>query len=173
MALMHVVIDGYNFLHASAQSDHDWMHLPLEDARAAMLGFLAVRRRPRREKITVVFDGSGRVQGGLRADNLHGIEVVFSEPGVTADEVICSMIAAAPNPRAFLVVTADRAIRTAVLMHGAKVIAPLTFLVSSEEHDDERRRRSAKEPPEKFKGTRRGEVERWKKIFGFDDDTDE
>jgi len=170
MAPMHILIDGYNFLHASAGTDHDWTPLPLEDARIAIVNFLATRRRPRREQLTVVFDGAGTRYMDVRRENQRGVEVIFSPAGVTADEVIRGTVRDAPNPRSILVVSADREIADFVKRLGAKVIGPLTFLTTSEERHIERRRRAAPEPPEKFRGTGPGEVKRWRKIFGFDEE---
>lgn len=172
MAVMHVIIDGYNFLHASAEADYDWIRLSLEDARTAIVYFLATRGRPRREHLTVVFDGAGSLEYNIRSENQQGVEVVFSEAGVTADEVICTMVANAPNARSVLVVSADREIRGFVKKYGAKVIAPLTFMTTAEEHHERRSRRPPPEPPEKFKGTAKGEIEHWRKVFGFDDEED-
>jgi predicted RNA-binding protein with PIN domain len=166
--MFHIVIDGYNVIHASRDTDFDLTHLELEDARYALLGFLATHRRPAREKITVVFDGSSGIRP--RISETRGIEVVFSEAGVTADEVICNMVAGAPNPRGILVVSDDREIRTNVLAFGAKVVASRNFLHQAEEESDKRRKAGPREPPEKFKGTPPGEVERWRKILGFDEE---
>ncbi|MHC4712589.1 MAG: NYN domain-containing protein [Planctomycetota bacterium] len=171
MSLLHILIDGYNVLHASAGTDHDWTHLSLEEARNAILVFLSGAIHARQEKVTVVFDGSGRIDDFPRTRNLRGIEVVFSEPGVTADEVICQIVSAAPNPRSVLVVSADREIRRHALNHGAKVIAPDTFLASSQRRRERRRRQGEREPPEKFRGVNGGDVQRWKRILGFDDES--
>jgi len=170
MALKHILIDGYNFLHASAGTDHDWTELPLEDAREAMVSFLAAGGRPHRQSLTVVFDGAGTRQYDTRAENRQGVEVIFSEAGVTADEVIRGMVSEAPDPRSILVVTADRAIRDFVRKLGAKVTAPATFLTNCDRRRMKRRRRTPREPPEKFRGTAPGEVKRWRKILGFDEE---
>ena len=171
--MFHILIDGYNFLHASRGTDHDWTELSLEDARAAIVGFLASRRRPGREKVTVVFDGGAAASYGTRQENVHGVEVLFSEAGVTADEVIGRTVRNAPDPRSFLVVTADRQIRNEVQRLGAKIVGPLNFLIASQQHHEKRQRRPAAEPREKYQGTSPGEVEHWKKIFGFDQDKEE
>jgi len=173
MALKHILVDGYNFLHASAGTDHDWTGLPLEQARAAMVSFLADVGRPRRESLTVVFDGAGTMQYDTRAENRRGVEVIFSEAGVTADEVIRDMVGKAPDPRSVLVVTADREIRDFVRKPGARVIAPATFLANCDRRRMKRRRRTPREPPEKFRGTAPGEVKRWRRILGFDDEEEE
>lgn len=172
MALLHVIIDGYNFLHASAGTDHDWTPLALEEARNAIVAFLAGAIHPKQEKVTIVFDGSGRMEESPRGHNVKGIEVVFSEAGVTADEVICKTVDAAPNPRAVLVVSADRAIRQHALSRAAKVLAPSTFLASSAKRRERAARRPPREPREKFHGVSGGEVQKWKEILGFDDEED-
>jgi len=165
--MFHILIDGYNLIHASRGADFDWTDLGLEDARRALVDFLATRRRPQKERITVVFDG---VSGAYpRASAAHGIEVVFSESGDTADKVICKMAAAAPNPRAVLVVSDDREIRSKALAIGAKVVAARGFLRRAEEESEKRRRAGPPEPREKYTGTDPGQVERWRKILGFDD----
>ena len=172
MAVMHIIIDGYNFLHASAGTEHDWTRLSLEDARAATVNFLSTHRRPQQERLTIVFDGAGSLQYDTRGENQQGIEVVFSEAGVNADEVIRTMVSDAPNPRSILVVSADREIRDFVRTLGAKVIAPQTFLATSQEHHERRLKRPPSEPPEKFRGISPGEVEGWRRVFGFGDEED-
>ncbi|MCD6406097.1 MAG: NYN domain-containing protein [Planctomycetes bacterium] len=173
MALLHIVVDGYNFLHASRDTDWDFTALSLEEAREAIVAFLAVHRGALREKVTVVFDGTRSVVYGAKSENTRGVEVIFSEPGETADEVICRMVAGSPNPRAFLVVTADRAIRNAVQASGARIIGPRNFLLSSQEDHERRRKRREAEPREKYEGTTPGQVEKWREILGFDKDPDE
>lgn len=165
--MLHIIIDGYNLLHASRGTDFDWTGLSLEKARTAIVGFLVTHRRPSRESITIVFDGSAEVITP-RATKVHGIEVIFSEPGVNADEVIRRMAAGAPNPRNLLVVTADREIRSSVLAVGAKVVAPLNFLLRAAEESEKRRKAPPREPREKYTGPDAGQVEQWRKIFGFD-----
>jgi len=164
--MFHILIDGYNLIHASRGTDFDWTNLPLEDQRKALLDFLLTRRRPGREKITVVFDGSSGIYP--RDAHVHGIDIVFSEAGVTADTVICDIVASSPNPRAYLVVSDDRGIRTSVLAAGAKVVATRSFLVRAEEEREKRAQAGPREPREKYTGTQPGEVERWREILGFD-----
>ncbi len=165
--MLHILIDGYNLLHASRNTDHDWTTLSLEDARAAMVGFLVTHRRPGREPITVVWDGASE-RMPQRPERVHGVEVVFSEPGVSADEVIIETVAHSPNPRSFLVVTDDRKIQDAVKNSGAKVVGTLGFLHRSQQESDRRSKAPRPEPREKYTGPLPGEVDEWMKIFGFD-----
>ncbi len=171
--MLHIVVDGYNFLYASRGTDCDFTALSLEKAREAIVTFLTIYRQAKREKVTVVFDGTRSVVYGARSEITRGVEVTFSDPGETADEVICRMVAGSPNPRSFLVVTADRAIRNAVQASGARIIGPRNFLLSSREDYERRRKRREAEPREKYEGTPQGQVKKWREIFGFDKDCHE
>jgi predicted RNA-binding protein with PIN domain len=168
--MFHIVIDGYNLLHASRGMDHDWTHLELEEARTAIISFLATRRQPTRENITIVFDGAAELIVP-RESRVHGIEIVFSEPGVNADEAIRILVATSPNPKSVLVVTADRQIKDAVLKVGAKVVSPVSFLQRAEEESEKRKKAPPREPREKYTGVDKGQVAMWRKIFGFDKGT--
>jgi len=165
--MFHIIIDGYNLLHASRGMDHDWTHLELEEARAAIINFLATRRQPTREDITIVFDGAAELLQA-RATRIQGIEVVFSEPGVNADEVIRDMVKTAPNPKSVLVVTGDRQIKEPALKIGAKVVSPASFLERAEEESEKRKKAPPREPREKYVGIDKGQVAMWRRIFGFD-----
>jgi predicted RNA-binding protein with PIN domain len=167
--MLHLLIDGYNLLHASRRTDHDWTRLDLEDGRAAILSFLASHRRPAREPITVVFDGAGE-RMPHSPSRVHGVEVVFSPPGVKADEVIVDMVRGAPNPKSLLVVTDDRGIQDQVKVTGAKIVGSLGFLARSLVESDKRSKAPPREPREKYTGPGPGEVDKWRKILGFDDE---
>jgi predicted RNA-binding protein with PIN domain len=165
--MLHIIIDGYNLIHASRGTDDDWTQLSLEKARNALVGFLLSKRKERRERITVVFDGSSGMYP--RESSPHGVEVLFSEAGVTADTVICHMVESAPNPRTILVVSDDRQIKASALKAGAKPLASRTFLRESHKAAEKRRRAGPPEPREKFDGTKPGDVQRWRKVLGLDE----
>lgn len=167
--MFHILIDGYNLLHASRGTDHDWTGLELEDARGAVIDFLATRRRPGRERITIVFDGASP-SVSLTRSRTRGMEVLFSEPGTSADEVIMQMVTSAPNPRAFLVISDDREIKDAVIAAGAKVAGPRNFILRAEEEKEKRRKAPPPEPREKFTGVEPGQVDQWRRVLGFDDE---
>jgi len=167
--MLRILIDGYNLIHASREADFGWTDLSLEKAREALVNFLVTTRRPAMEEITVVFDGASGV-GYPREATARGVTVVYSEPGTSADDVICRMVTESPNPRKYLVVSKDRQIRETVLAVGAQVVSPESFLERSQEEHEKRRRAGPAEPKEKYTGVRPSEVERWRKIFGFDDE---
>jgi predicted RNA-binding protein with PIN domain len=104
---MHLIIDGYNLLHA----DRTLIHLnpiQLQRERDRLVEQLSAYRSIRQMEITVVFDGW---QGGWsteKRDRKKGIELVFSKLGEKADEVIKRLVR--EKGAGATVVTSDREI---------------------------------------------------------------
>jgi predicted RNA-binding protein with PIN domain len=78
-------------------------------------------------EITCVFDGAGfgsvpAAGGGRR------VRVLFSDPGVTADEVIRRLVAAEPPGRPIVVVSADREVAEGVARPGVTALPSLVLL---------------------------------------------
>ena len=118
---LHLVVDGYNV------SKTGYPELTLADQRSRLitqLGALAARTRV---EITVVFDGAGVMAAPPRG--ARGVRVLFSEPGVLADDVIRSIVAAEPHGRPVAVVTADRAVVNSIRAYGAYAV-PSAVLVT-------------------------------------------
>lgn len=118
---VHVVVDGYNVTKTG------YPELSLAEQRARLvrqLGALAARLRA---EITVVFDGADVTaipQAGPRQ-----VRVLFSDPGVLADDVIKTMVRSEPQGRPVLVVTSDQAVVAAVVAAGAHA-APSSVLLT-------------------------------------------
>lgn len=111
---VHVVVDGYNV------SKSAFEHLTLAEQRDRLvraLGAVAVRTGA---QITVVFDGAAVVAPSAAP---RGVRVIFSPPGIIADDVIRDLVSAEPAGRPLLVVTSDRAVQRDVAAHGARVAA--------------------------------------------------
>lgn len=164
--MQHIVIDGYNMMHASRGFRNDWTEMSLEEARRAMINFAVARRQADKQTVTIVFDGASGIDN--RGSTHHGVEVIFSEPGIPADDVIKRIVAGAPRPKSVLVITADREIKSYVQACGACTISPDMYLAEAEK-EDTRRRANPPEPREKFVGPHPGEIDRWRKVLGFDD----
>ncbi len=116
----HLIVDGYNVTKTG------YPHLSLADQRDRLvraLGALAVRTGA---DVTAAFDGAAVVAG---SSSTRQVRVVFSPPGVIADEVIRRLVEAEPQGRAVIVVTSDRELATDVRRSGAH-IAPSSVLVS-------------------------------------------
>ncbi len=113
MALVRILVDGYSLLHnwpelAPGRARHS------EAARDALVEMLTQYHDVTGEPVTVFFDGAGAPPNTPKRANSHGVEVLFSGAGQTADDLIER---AAHRFQAYgevLVVTDDRAERETV-----------------------------------------------------------
>jgi len=88
---MHLIIDGYNLLHAD-RTLVSLNPIQLQRERERLTDQLSAYRSLRQMEITVVFDGW---QGGWsteKRERRKGIELVFSKLGEKADEVIKRLV---------------------------------------------------------------------------------
>ena len=87
MALVRILVDGYSLLHA-------WPELapgaPRHSARArdALIQILTAFQDAAGDPLTIFFDGSGAPPGTPKNESSRGVEVLFSGPGQTADDMI-------------------------------------------------------------------------------------
>jgi predicted RNA-binding protein with PIN domain len=117
---VHLVVDGYNVTKTG------YPGLPLADQRTRLAGQLAALAARTGVEITVVFDGAGVVAAPTRGS--RGVRVLFSDPGVLADDVIRSLVAAEPEGRPVAVATSDKAVIGSVCGQGAHAV-PSTVLL--------------------------------------------
>ena len=121
---VHVIIDGYNFLHASsllAGMDR----APMDEAREVLVDLLASYKKARAHAITVVFDAQFAVDAGSRRFWQKGIEIIFSSHGQLADAVIKNM--ASKEREKAVVVTSDRDVAAHAASAGAAVVSAQEF----------------------------------------------
>lgn len=85
----HLVVDGYNVTKTGYPT------MPLEKQRLRLLGGLSVLAAQTGAEITCVFDGAELAAPVLLAPP-RGVRVLFSKPGVTADELIRQLVRAEP-----------------------------------------------------------------------------
>ena len=117
---VHLVVDGYNVTKTG------YPELSLSDQRdrlARQLGALAARTS---REVTLVFDGAGVIAVPTAAP--RGVRVLFSDPGVLADDVIRALVAAEPEGRPVVVVTSDRAVADSVRRRGAHPVPSAVLL---------------------------------------------
>src|SRR5438874_1826389 len=106
MALIRILVDGYNLIHAfhryyreSRDNQgysllHNWPQLAPGElrhsaaAREELIHALTQYRDAISTPITVVFDGAGAPVGTPKAPSTPELEVLYSKPGQTADDVI-------------------------------------------------------------------------------------
>jgi predicted RNA-binding protein with PIN domain len=117
---VHLVVDGYNVTKTG------YPELPLADQRTRLAGQLAALAARTGVEITVVFDGAGVVAAPTRGS--RGVRVLFSDPGVLADDVIRALVAAEPQGRPVVVATSDKAVVASVCAHGAHGVGSAVLL---------------------------------------------
>lgn len=118
---VHLIIDGYNVTKSA------WPTLPLESQRGRLLTGLAAVVARHRPEVTVVFDGADLTERPP-VSGPRGVRVMFSPPGVIADDVIADLVAVEPEGRPVVVVSSDREVADAAARSGART-AESTALV--------------------------------------------
>lgn len=121
---MHIVIDGYNYIHrinGSAVQKGSSMDLLQRDFLEKCVRY----KKLRSIRITVVFDAYGSRSPGRHSENYRGIEVIYSKEGETADDVIIGWIR--KRPASLYVVSSDRAIIDEAKSRGVTFLIPITF----------------------------------------------
>lgn len=117
----HLVVDGYNVTKTGYPT------MPLEKQRLRLLGGLSVLAAQTGAEITCVFDGAELAAPVLLAPP-RGVRVLFSKPGVTADELIRQLVRAEPPGRPVVVVSTDREVADGVAKAGARPVASALLL---------------------------------------------
>jgi predicted RNA-binding protein with PIN domain len=108
----HLIVDGYNV------SKTKYPELTLFDQRNRLVGALAALGARTGAEMTVVFDGAAVAATGL-VRHPRGVRVLFSAPGVLADDVIRELVTAEPRGRLVVVASSDRAVADSVQRGGA------------------------------------------------------
>ncbi len=116
-----ILVDGYSVLHA-------WPRFATRKARQqsprqrreVLVGVLRRYADHTGHKVTVVFDGHAAKHKPEQPDPVQGVEVIFSERGKTADDVIERLVGEAEHREKILVVTSDNMERHTVESLGAR-----------------------------------------------------
>ena len=118
-----ILVDGYNVLHA-------WPRLrklagrSLDRQRQALIRVLAQYADQSGHRVTVVWDGYEAKHPPTPAEPAPtGTEIVFSESGKTADDVIERCVSQAAQPGQIQVVTSDRVEQDTVTSLGAQSLS--------------------------------------------------
>lgn len=120
LAAVHLIVDGYNVTKTG------YPDLPLADQRNRLAHQLAALAARTGAEVTVVFDGADVL--AVPTAGPRGVRVLFSDPGVIADDVIRSLVIAEPQGRQLVVATSDRAVVTSVRRTGAYAVASAVLL---------------------------------------------
>ncbi|MGV9283252.1 NYN domain-containing protein [Streptomyces sp. NPDC003730] len=117
----HLVVDGYNVTKTG------YPQMPLEKQRLRLLGQLSQLAAQTGAEMTCVFDGAELAAPVLLAPP-RGVRVLFSKPGVTADELIRQLVRSEPPGRPVIVVSTDREVADGVARAGARPVASVVLL---------------------------------------------
>ena len=110
MPRSRLLVDGYNI------SKTAWSDSSLESQRQRLLRSLAPVVARTGAETTVVFDAANLTSRPVVAAP-RGVKVVFSPPGVIADDVLRDLVAAEPQGRTLVVVTDDQEVVRDVRAH--------------------------------------------------------
>ncbi|MEM6333256.1 MAG: NYN domain-containing protein [Planctomycetota bacterium] len=154
-----LLIDAYNVLHTT-------MPPVLAGLDEAGLCVAITRSAFRRHRAVVVCDG--RVKPlGPDASPVDGVDLLYSGPSRSADDVIIERIDASSTPRRLTVVSTDRQIRAAARRRRCKSLTSDEFIAAVAESLDR-----TPPPPRNAKPAgplSDNQVQRWLRHFGIDD----
>lgn len=118
-----LIVDGYNVTKTAYASS------TLEAQRTRLVAALAPLVARTGAETTVVFDAAAATHRPV-VPGPRGVRVVWSPPGVIADDVVRRLVAAEPEGRPTVVVTSDQELRRDVTRAGARVV-DATVLVAA------------------------------------------
>lgn len=169
---MDIIVDAYNVIFKIPELGANAKKCDIEMLRDRFLLILKQYKEKRKHKLIVVFDGKG--YGVSHKTEVSGIDVVFSRPGLDADEEIKRMVSNSKRPRQIIVVTSDRDIVQFVKKCGSKILGPSEFYrdvtkkiaqqpAYRQGHD--KRTNDEREPISKYTGPSKAEAQYWLKVF--------
>jgi uncharacterized protein len=121
---MRIIIDGYNLLKAMPEC-RSLETLDSERARDHLIGLLGRYRWLKGHQVSVVFDGWLDGHFLPRRLNIRGVQVIYSQRGEQADDVIRQMAPQVAHQG--VVVTSDRVLAHHMQCLGAEVMASAQF----------------------------------------------
>jgi predicted RNA-binding protein with PIN domain len=117
-----VLVDGYNV------SQLGWPELPIAEQRTRLVDALAELVARSGAEVTVVFDGAETAFPSMVPGTARPVRVVFSPPGVEADDVVINRVAELRPFRPVAVASSDRRVQAGAAQSGANVISSSQLL---------------------------------------------
>ena len=121
---IHIIIDGYNLIRNS-DSLSALDRQDLQTGRERLVDMLAVYKRVKSHRITVVFDGPTDPVHSQYRDRVKGIDIKFSSGGQSADTLIKKM--ASQEKERALIVSSDREVVDAAQQYHSATIGSSEF----------------------------------------------
>lgn len=116
----HLIVDGYNVTKSGYGT------APLAEQRRRLIDGLTGLAARTGAEITCCFDGA-EVEGSP-AWRVRGVRVLFSDPGVTADDLVRRLVRAEPEGRVVIVVSTDGEVARGVRAAGARAVPSKALL---------------------------------------------
>ena len=126
MQYTKVYVDAYSVIYARPTLMQSHRRSP-QRARDELVNWLIPLADSAHGSVTIVFDGGKRAKPSPDRPQVHNIEIVYSEPGQTADSVIERRVAAHERREGVLVVTNDRVEQSIVEGFGAETMSVAAF----------------------------------------------
>jgi predicted RNA-binding protein with PIN domain len=166
----HLIIDGYNLLHAAGLSQARYAPGDLKRQRHRLLVKLAnLLTTEERVRCTVAFDAFDAPSGLDRHYRHTEISVMFAEPGHDADALIEALIEAHSTPSQLLVVSSDHRLHRSAKQHRAAGMDSEEFLEFLEDRSKSAasvKQQTAAKPASPPSSSRDAEVSYWLNEFG-------
>ena len=131
MALVRILIDGYSLLHAWEQLAPGKPRYSAA-AREELINRLTQYRDASGTALTIIFDGASTRENSSPFPSTSDMEIIYSRPGQSADQVIERVAHRLANYGEVLVVTDDFAERDTVVSAGAMFSSCLGFIQTVE-----------------------------------------
>lgn len=155
----HLLIDGYNILHAWPDLRSALMR-EAEAARDQLAERVRVIHDMESVRVTVVFDGAGPSVDVVRpTEELH-FSIVYAPADLSADGLIEQLVSASKTPQSLYVATRDNFIGSIVRASGAVLLSPDGLLEWVEQCERAQARAVADQQQDARKQWKKGR--RWK-----------
>ncbi len=145
-----LLIDGYNVI--GAWDVPKKQKLSIDEARDQLIHLVADFAGYSDDEVIIVFDGLYTDRPVRSHARMHGVEVVFTKHGESADNYIEALCDSAPRWRHLKVVTSDGVEQTVAMGRGAERISSREFLLQLS------RRRENAVPARKKSDVSRGDL---------------
>ncbi len=122
--ITHVILDGYNMIHA--RNFPGKKGRSLEEQRNYLIHLIKQYAARKRIPCTIVFDS--KFPFSRQQKNYYRVTVRYSPAHTEADQVIQQMVRQSKQPHTLLVVSSDREIQHTAKIHGARVMTSESFL---------------------------------------------
>jgi predicted RNA-binding protein with PIN domain len=170
-----LLIDGYNLLFKFDQglsqkkgikTGADAGLKSIKGRRDRLLNLLASFQIKTAKKIVIIFDNRKglALPGKIQKSSTSKLEIIFTSPQRSADEVIIDYVRKSSNPKGIRVITSDNYIQNEIRRLCASSSSSEEFL---EEINKEFTKPIEAEYPQKTKGISREEAKVWLKKFGL------